>query len=48
VTLAATLLQQRDERVSFCAEMLEQVEADPELIQRVITSGFLKKIPNRM
>jgi len=29
--------QQRDARVSFCAELLEQVEADPELMERVIT-----------
>jgi len=29
--------QQRDVRVSVCAELLEQVEADPELMQRVIT-----------
>jgi len=29
--------QQRDARVSVFAELLEQVEADPELIERVIT-----------
>jgi len=29
--------QQRDSRVSACAELLEQVEADPELMERVIT-----------
>jgi len=29
--------QQRDTRVSVCAELLEQVEADPELMERVIT-----------
>jgi len=29
--------QQRDARVSVCAELLEQVEADPELMERVIT-----------
>jgi len=29
--------QQRDVRVSACAELPEQVEADPELIERVIT-----------
>ena len=28
--------QQRDTRVSVCAELLEQVEADPELMERVI------------
>jgi len=29
--------QQRDARVSICAELLEQVEANPELMERVIT-----------
>jgi len=29
--------QQRDVRVSICAELLEQLEADPELMERVIT-----------
>jgi len=29
--------QQRDARVSFCADLLEQVEADPKLMERVIT-----------
>ena len=29
--------QQRDARVSVCAELLEQVEADPKLMERVIT-----------
>jgi hypothetical protein len=29
--------QQRDARVSVCAELLEQVEADPDLMERVIT-----------
>jgi len=29
--------QQRDARVSVCAELLEQVEADPALMERVIT-----------
>ena len=29
--------QQRDAEVSICAELLEQVEADPELMERVIT-----------
>jgi len=29
--------QQRDARVSVCVKLLEQVEADPELMQRVIT-----------
>ena len=29
--------QQRDARVSVSAELLEQVEADPELMDRVIT-----------
>jgi len=29
--------QQRDVWVSVCAELLEQVEADPELMERVIT-----------
>ena len=29
--------QQRGARVSVCAELLEQVEADPELLERVIT-----------
>ena len=28
--------QQRDAWVSFCVELLEQVEADPELMERVI------------
>ena len=29
--------QQRDARVSICAELLEEVEDDPELMKRVIT-----------
>jgi len=29
--------QQRDAWVSVCAELLEQVEADPELMERFIT-----------
>jgi len=29
--------QQRDARVRVCAELLEQVEADPEFMERVIT-----------
>jgi len=29
--------QQRDAQVSICAELLEQVEADPALMERVIT-----------
>ena len=29
--------QQRDARVSVSAELLEQVEADPDLVERVIT-----------
>jgi len=29
--------QQRDAWVSICAELLEQVEADPELMEQVIT-----------
>ena len=29
--------QQRAARVSICAELLAQVEADPELMERVIT-----------
>ena len=29
--------QQRDVRASVCAELLKQVEADPELMERVIT-----------
>jgi len=31
--------QQRDARVRVCAEVLEQVEDDPELMERVITGG---------
>ena len=30
--------QQRDVRVSVCAELLEEVEADPELMEQVITN----------
>ena len=29
--------QHRDARVSVCAELLEEVEADPELMKRVVT-----------
>jgi hypothetical protein len=29
--------QQRDARLSICADLLEEVKADPELMDRVIT-----------